>query len=104
MIISIETKNITLLKYCSIPIVGWILMFVIGVILPFAPGKWIADVLATSPEVAYNIYSPILGGGFMIAWNFFLQTKGVKIRLFFVPAWIWGIVFILIGISKIFGI
>jgi len=78
-------------------------LLVIGFALPLAPVKWITNALTASPEMAYNVYSPVIGGGFTIVWNLFLQAKGVKIRLLFVPAWILGIVFILMGISKIFG-
>ncbi len=105
MIISIETKNNALLKYCSIPIAGWMLMLVIGFVLPCAPGVWITNLVIGpqgSPE--NDAYFPILGGTFMIAWNLFLQTKNIKIKLFFVPAWIWGAAGIVMGISRVVGL
>lgn len=84
--IRLQTHNNTLKKIFSIPLIGGLVIVLIG-LLPIFLMAFPTEILRLNDKTALMI-----GSFLSIFWNLYLQKKGTRITPLFLPMWIWSII------------
>lgn len=93
--VSIKTKDDKLGHILTTPILGGVISVLFALILPFVLTGVLTGLLTLNDKL-----SLVLGGLLVVGWNLFWQYQGIKIKILFIPSWIWGLVIAVVGVFE----